>query len=211
MEVKDIGYSIKINTDFKDFYDRDCENPTIIYNRYKKDKLGKKKGLEILKGIGIDTIELKSVHNINSDKVVVYTDINSQDGGAAVMDYSDAIMLYPNSLASIYYNETDNIIHKLLYIGSRRFSIELRDSKVTKDILEIREVKPMLNFGIRLPIFSIDYISTNSKILATGLNTVECLTDYTLDKYIKTEDVYNELYKSLMYNNKDIIKMEVTK
>lgn len=207
MEVNQLRYNIKINTDFKDFYDKDCENPTIIYNRYKGSSLGKKKQLELLKNIGIKAIELKSVINTISDKVIVYTDINSPDGGSVVMNYNEAVMMYPNSLASKYYTDTENIINKLLYIGSRRFSIVLKETKTGKEILNIKEVASMLNFGVGLPIFSIDYISTGMEMLAIGINTVECLSDYNLERYITKEEIYMELYKSIKYNNTDIIKM----
>lgn len=201
---------VKIISDFIDFYDYLSvnENPTGTYIRNKSDIPSKGRGLAELRRVGVKTIEAKAARDIvsASNKLVVYTDPSKHDGsGRILMSYDEANMIYPNSLASEFFDEADGFTNKLLQIGSRRFKIVFKAEPLslkTGDIVSIDEITPSYNMLLGLPIYSIDYIPTHDGMLAITLNTVERLLGYGLEKIITAEQVISEVYNALLKYNR---------
>lgn len=201
---------IRIESDFKDFYDSLSEDTNTVgtYFRYKKDMLSKGKGLAELRRIGIKTIDTRAARDIvsTSNKLVVYTDPERHDGrGRVLMGYEEASMIYPNSLASEFYIEAEGITNKLLQVGSRRFRIILKDNENSLgkgEVQHIDEITPGYNMLLSSPIFSIDYISTRNGMLAITYNNVERLADYDIQQIMSAEQVISEVYNALLKHNK---------
>lgn len=202
---------IRIESDFTDYYDHlNCLDGKHIgiYSRFKSEMPNKSKGLAILKALGIQTVETGAVRTLISDsgKLVVYTNQSDHSGeGRALMRIEEAKLLYPNSLASVYFPEACGVTNKLLQVGSRRFRVLLSDitGGIQKGkVVQIDEITSAYNFAVGLPIFSIDYISTNKGLLAITLNTVERLSDYGFENIMKPEEVINEIFLSLTQYNK---------
>lgn len=205
--------SIEILTDFKDYYDSLSVSGGYKYERYKGGLLDKGEGILVLKRLGVETIELKAARDIitRSSKVVVYTDPSRHDGsGRVVMSVDEATLLYPNSLASEYYEEAGGDILKYLQVGSRRFRILISGGRVGLNggvVESIEELESGYNARLGLPIYSIDYISTNRGLRAITFNNIEDLSLYGLDKYIGAKDVIKEVYDALIKYNKVEVKV----
>lgn len=201
---------LKIESDFKDFYDglSTESNPVGTYLRYKKDIPSKGNGLAELKRVGIKTIDTRAARDIvsASNKLVVYTDPERHDGrGRVLMGYEEASMIYPNSLASEFYDEAEGITNKLLQVGSRRFRVILKAKAGTLEkgeVEHIDEITPSYNMLIGIPIYSIDYISTKNGMLAITFNNVECLSDYGMEHIMSAEQVISEVYNALLKYNR---------
>lgn len=200
---------IGLESDYKDYYDsafykaENNEGADIVYSRMKSHEPSKGKGLARLRKFGIQTIQLNATREINNvSKVIVYTDTNKKGCGAVVMSLNDAKIMYPNSLASEFYEGVDEI-YKLLYIGKRRFAITIKkDANTSKgQITSIKEINSMFNKAIAEPIFSIDYIETSVGLLAVRLNTAEKLEDYGIQNYMTPEEVVDEIWQALKAYN----------
>lgn len=192
--------NLKIVSDFSDFYD--ClsdELGTVQFIRNKSSMPSKVEGINILRDMGIQTINPMAVSSIISDKVIVYTNVNKHDGtGRAVMKSGEAKLMYPNYLGCKYYAESDNMLIKMLQVGSRRFKIIFKNEIMQS----IEETASGYNMSLALPIYSIDYISTNDGLLAITLNTVENLSLYGIENIMSKEDVVKEIYDALIKYNK---------
>lgn len=201
--------NISINSDYTDFYDSLAyKDSTIIYNRFLSNSMQRGKALKFLNNIGIKTLEIKQADKFygNDEKIVVYTNPKGHGGnGKKIMTVSDAIITYPNCLASHYYEESD-ITVKYLQIGKRRLTLTFKKyDKYSLDIgklIDIKEIPSEYNRLIGLPIFSIDYICYNNEMIATDFNEVENLHKINIDKYISADDVIKEIIESLMIYNK---------
>ena len=201
---------IGLESDFKDYYDK-CllgsneAGVQVVYKRNKSDMPSKGKGLAILKRLGIPTLKLEATREMfcfdeHNKLVVVYTDPNKHDGtGRVLMRLSEAQLTYPNSLSTEFHSDVHQI-NKLLYVGSRRFTVILNTEGGLDrgKVVSISEINSMYNYMIGIPIFSIDYIPTSNGLLAMTLNTVERLEDYGLDKILSPEEVVEELSKSIL-------------
>lgn len=201
---------IKIESDFSDFYDflGVSSEQLGVFNRFRSSMPDKAEGLAQLRSIGVQTIDTTAARRAvsASGKLVVYTDQSKHDGtGRVLMTMDEANMIYPNSLASEFFEEADCITNKLLQVGSRRFRIVLRGKRQSLkagEVVQLSEITPSFNMLLGLPIYSIDYVSTPRGLLAITLNTVERLADYGLQEVIKPEDVINEVYNALLKYNR---------
>lgn len=192
---------VKIESDFLDYYDYLSSNRTnsLVYKRHLSDLLSKDRAIGILKRLKLKTITIGAVKDIAylADNLVVYTDIKS--GSKRLMASKDALLIYPNYLASIFYEESDGITYKILQIGDRRFRIILKGDINTevKVIESIEEIFGVYHRNIRNPIFSIDFIPTNSGLLALDINNVEVLKNLGMYNILTAEEVISQIYRAL--------------
>ena len=186
---------VRIESDFIDFYDKlsITGNEAPVYRRFKKEQMSKSEQLKFLKRLGILTIEAKAARDIvtSSGKLTVYTD-TKDDSKNLVLTVSDADMMYPNELASEYYAESNNVINRIVQVGSRRFRIILYNGSV----IQVDELFRGYNMAIGLPIYSIDYVSTFNGMLATAFHNVERLDQYKLP--LSAEEVISEIAQAMI-------------
>lgn len=186
---------VRIESDFIDFYDKlsITGNEAPVYRRFKKEQMSKSEQLKFLKRLGILTIEAKAARDIvtASGKLTVYTD-TKDDSKNLVLTVSDADMMYPNALASEYYAESNNVINRIIQVGSRRFRIILYNGSV----IQVDELFRGYNMAIGLPIYSIDYVSTFNGMLATAFHNVERLDQYKLP--LSAEEVISEIAQAMI-------------
>lgn len=201
------GCKLKIESDFTDYYDYLSVNDGYSYRyvRNYKDSLPKGKDLAELRRLGIATVQVGSVRELNSmyKQLVVYTDVTKHRGeGKVIMDSHEAILTYPTSLASPYI-ENGGITNKFLQIGSRRFRVVLENVYPLKTgrVLSLDEIQPDYNYSVRLPIFSIDYISTAYGLIAVDFNTVQELKTLGIDRIMQPYEVVSEISKALSKYN----------
>lgn len=209
----DNSFGVNIESNFKDYYDfLSCGNKAICtYNRVREEE-SRGSLLKVLRESGIKTIDLKAVreHNYTDEDLVVYTDPTLHGGkGKHLMKIEHAREMYGSQLASKFYKEANGITLKFLQIGSRRFRLtmqadtkELNKSLDEGKVIDIQELNPELNYSIMYPIFSIDYISNGSEMIAIDFNKVQKLDKLGMDKILKPEEVMKEIKKALMAYNK---------
>ena len=196
---------IMLNTDFKDFYDHGFVSKSdIVYNRKISESKDKGEAINLLREVGINTIQIKPVSKFsyNIDELVVYTNPKLHGGkGKKVMKLYDASQMYGNYLASEYIKGTEGITIKVLHIGARRYRLTFkntsRDLKLG-ELIQIEKLSSAYNYDFMLPVFSIDYISDGMNTYAVDLNEVQNLEEIGMDKYITADEVIHEIYKSLI-------------
>jgi hypothetical protein len=200
--------NISIITDYNDYYDYLADKTADIkYIRLNSDSPGRGKDLTFLKSIGISTVKLNSVRDIasKSGKIVVYTDVKKHGGqGKLLMSLDEASLVYANALASEYHEESAMITYKFLQIGKRRFRCILKNKSHLEegDVTDLQELDEGYNYCIGLPIFSIDYVSTDSGMLAVDFNRVQNIEKLGLAGFMTSYDVIEEIYASLLKYNK---------
>jgi hypothetical protein len=195
---------LKIKSDFRDYYDSaSTSKSNLVYERYYSNAYSRAKGISVLKAIGFKTIEIGPVNQIAlmHKQVVVYTNANEHMGqGKIVMTANDALLTYPNCLASPFYECTSDITTKFVKIGSRGFKIQLRNSEQLKSdiIVDIKEDKNKGLSILKVPIYSIDYINYSGMAMATELNSVQRLDYLQLETVISANEVISEISQILL-------------
>jgi hypothetical protein len=208
---------LRINSNFKDFYDEAAlkyNDNELEYNRMRgdsddptKDSMSRREALEKCRGLGFHTIQIEKLSEI-ADKVVdtellvVYIDeYRHSMNGKRVMSAGEAKEMYKDAYVSRYVAEKKN--YKYIQIGRKAFLCEFeKESRTTLDHGKLLRVAVLndridFNFGVRLPIFSVDYVIDDGKPLLTDFNTVEELGKYKIDKYITPEEVVREIVMAL--------------
>lgn len=201
---------LKIISDFSDYYDSiSSDEDGVVYKRNLCDCKQRGSALKYLRSIGIKTIEIKQVNNFSylDDTLVVYTDPKKHSGkGKRIVSYGEAQGMGSNVMASKFYSESKGLTVKYLQIGKRRYTLYFqRDDIYSLEkgrLVKIEESSQTYNMLIGLPIFSIDYISNGSEMLATDFNEVQSLKDIYMDHYIDASTVKREVIEALMAYNK---------
>lgn len=192
--------SIKIESDFNDYYDELSDNESdLIYKRFRKESMSRVKALKKLSELSIATLELKPVSKFLKQEfpLVVYTDIKAHDGiGKRIVTYEEAMNYYSNYIASRYIEPDNNCSIKYIQLGKRRFTIkfELNEPLKIGGVTDIKESEQQYNDKIDIPIYSIDYIENNGKLIATDFNEVENFKKCGLTNFIPAEHIIRELY-----------------
>lgn len=199
--------AIRLNSDFSDFYDyKFSANGEYVYNRI-KNKESKLESLKYLRNIGVRTIQIKPVskfvRGIDSEKVVVYTDINSHGPNDKIIcSGQEALIEFPNYLGSNYIEFTCGKSIKVVHIGKRIFQVIMQndnpDSLEHGKVISISEVQSGISFNIREPIYSIDYIPIGNIPIATDLNSVQQLDKLGLQSLISADEVYEEVNRAML-------------
>lgn len=198
-----------IKSDYTDYYDKlSNSNAVITYNRYESTCKQRGTALKYLRSLGINTIEVKQVNQFLrlEGPIVVYTDTKKHhSNGKKIMTVDEAMLTYENYTASKFYKSTDGITLKYLQIGKRRFALYFQKSEPFSlelgKLISIKELDSDYNKIIRLPIYSIDYISNNGITIATDFNEVENLQRIGINHYLTEQEIMNEIEESLVFYN----------
>lgn len=193
-----------IRSDFKDFYDSICSDTGALYKRFLAESMQRGSALRYLRSLGVNTIELDQVSNINrlyTNKVVVYTDTKSHESkGKTLMTLDEAYEMYPAHLASVYYESTNGLTLKYLHVGSKRFRLWFKkesESLEKGQLFNIEKLEDSEARALNVPIYSIDYIFTNRGALATDLNEVQNLEKIGMYNYMSAKEVVTEIMNSV--------------
>lgn len=189
---------MKLNSDFRDYYDKYLDDKGYTYNRYYI--YNKIEALKILRDMGIKTITICPLDKVieEQDKLVVYINLNKHNGeGKALMNKAEARLLYPNKFVSKFYAENDNKTYKILQIGDRRFAVVYQniDNFKLGKIIQINELERSRINQFKFPIYSIDYIKTKDGMIATDFNTTEILSRLHIDEVIEPKEIIEALNK----------------
>ena len=212
MQVEGFKSKIKIESDFEDYYDfLSNENEDEVIGVYRRYKCTEPRGklLKCLRDKGIQTIELRAAREFGAeaDKLVVYTNPTLHGSlGKMVMRRDEAKLMYSNNLAAKFYEEADGVTIKYLQIGSRRFRVTMRTwepEDLSGGIVEdIEELDRGYNYLIQEPIFSIDYISDGTKMIAIDFNKPQRLEGLGIIGVMTPEEVIEEIKKALIKYNR---------
>lgn len=200
---------IQIVSDFKDYYDNlsNDVDPLLIYSRNYSDSMSRGESLKWVRDNGIKTIKLGLARQFISSykKVVVYTEPKlHQFKGKLIVDTSTAVDLYSTNLVSPYYENTRGVTVKFLQIGSRRYRITFKNDNQTIEegtITSVEELTPELNYLIRLPIFSLDYIFDGTEMVCADYNTVQNIGSLGFKDILSPPEIMEEIKKSLLAYN----------
>lgn len=200
--------NIKLITDFSDFYDSELNGGDICYRRLESKSKGKGEELEFLSSLGIltETVYLVSMIPSNIERVIVLTNDKAHKGnGKIIMSRAEAQRSYKNYICVPYIEDTNGRSVKVLQIGQRRFRIEMLNIKYEKFashgvVTAIEEIEPYFNKDIKIPIFSIDYIPFEDKMMAVDFNRVQNLSTLGIDKILSKEEVIFEIKSALTRN-----------
>ena len=201
---------ICIKSDFTDYYDNlSTDDAVVKYERLLNNSSQRGKALTFLRSLGIDTVQIMAASKYigTSNKLVVYTDpTKHHSDGKVIMSVDEAVRAYPNYPASQYFLTDGRVSMKYVQVGRKRFNILYRkDEPYTLDpgkIIDLTEISSDYNQQIKLPIFSIDYISINNKMVATDFNEVEQLDRFGLEKFMSAEKVIEEIHDALEFFNR---------
>lgn len=205
-----VSLGIKIESDFKDYYDvASAESNYIgVYTR-NKNRESRGKLLRWIREQGTKTIELKAAREYDDrvKELVIYTNPNLHDSlGKHVVSLNEARTLYANNLASPFYTEANGETLKFLQIGTRRFRVRLKSNNIRSllegEVIDIVELEASFNYSIMQPIFSIDYISNGKETVAIDFNKVQRLDKLGFERLISPEGVISEVKKVLVAYNK---------
>lgn len=204
--------TLKINSNFTDYYDSTANSYNVpsfsdkCYDRQANLYKNRAQSIKFLKAIGVNAIDIIPVSKLGiyDGDVVVYVDPTLHHGqGKIVVSSNIALRDFYNCMCTKYYPDVSSV-HKVLQIGEKRYNIQFNKKTVNGledfshgEICDIRELKPAYMKNIRLPMFSIDYIDTQTDTLATDFNEVEKLHNLNFDTILKSEDVITELLKAL--------------
>jgi hypothetical protein len=201
--------SLNVKSDFTDFYDElSDKNSIVTYNRFLSNSMQRGKALKYLRSIGVNTIEIKQVNTfIREDSpIVVYTNPKGHNGtGKKLLNVDDAVKMYENYMASKYLDFTGGVTVKFLQIGKRGFNLQFfKDTKSLNigRLIKINEIQCDYNRLIGIPIYSIDYVSDGTRMVATDFNEVENLASLGMNNYISAEEVITEIRNALIIYNK---------
>lgn len=196
---------MRLASDFEDYYDTVLKEYNIgkagdyTLNRVSTDNVSKVKQLEMLRGIGYETIQLMPVRSAFGMKdVLVYTNPNLHyGGGKSIMSMESALEMYGSALCTEYFPGSADITYKILQIGKVSLSLEIGNNK-----FEESELKSCIYLGqLEKPafngIYSIDFVRDNSgKLLACDLDLAvklghikgidDCLKPDSICKYLMT-------------------------
>lgn len=198
--------TLKINSDFTDFYDKlQDRQSNYTFNRYRKESKQRALLLKRLNNLGIQTIKLRPISTfLDNEIVVVYTNpLLHSSKGKKIMYASEAKMQYSNASAATFYDSAYTV--KVIYVGKVRFVLHFNTgsrSLQLGDPVSIKMDMSDYNRYIGNPIYSIDYIVVDNKLIATDFNEVEKLDKYNLSQYISAEQVIEEITNSLLIYNK---------
>lgn len=206
------GLRIKIESDFRDYYDYLNEEKHFrgVYKRFRC--VDSRAGLlNILRRYGIRTIDLKSVRDFSNDtdKVVVYTNPKLHNfEGKKIIRLAEAKILYPNYVASKFYDEAKGETLKYLQVGDKRFRLMMKNRNTERVdegvVMNIVELAPEPSTYISDPIFSIDYISNGKEMVAIDFNRAQELGKLGFRSIMSPESVMLEVKKVLERYNKII-------
>ncbi|MCL4417391.1 MAG: hypothetical protein M1365_11955 [Actinobacteria bacterium] len=206
--MDNIAVGIKVESDFRDYYDHLSIETGIIYKRYRIEE-GRGKSLAFLNKFGIKTIELKAARQFDdtAEKLVVYYNPKLHDSkGKLVVPINEARIMYENNLASRYYSESNGEYIKFLQVGKRRFRVNMKipekESLSGGIVVSIQELESLFNYYIMQPIFSIDYISSGKEMLATDYNSVQSLMKLGFESIMSPKEVMDEIKQALISYNK---------
>lgn len=201
---------LRVESDFKDYYDNlTVSKAAVTYRRFTSDNLPRDKVFRRLLGLNVKTVPFGQVKELAGQytKLVVYTDITKHNReGKVVLQGSEALLLYPNKLASAYLDRVEAVTYKVLCIGKRMLRLVLEDESIDGKTVELPKgkvknieiVKYDFESLIREPIFSIDYIPTADGLVAVDFNSVENLGKLGINKVIDGEYVVKEVYEHLI-------------
>lgn len=203
--------NLKIQSDFIDYYDSlSSDNTSLIYRRLRSQCKQRGTALKFLKNMGLKTLDIKQVSQFYRDTnyLCVYTNPKSHDSnGKVVMALDDARLNYPNYIASEYIglSKTNGLTLKYLQIGKRRFTLFFKKEDELSlhmgQLIDIKESQSDYNRLVGLPIFSIDYISNGTEMIATDFNEVEDLQRIGINYYLSKETIIDEIIDALMIYN----------
>lgn len=202
---------IRLDSDFKDYYDGEFNSEgSIIYSRRIRDTSPRGVALEKLRTNGVPIVPIGPANSFGREvkRLVVYADPKGHNGaGKEIMLRNDARLLYGNTLASEFIEDTHGVYIKFLQIGERRFSLTMQNPYDgvkchPGQIISIQEIPPAYNYVIRIPIFSIDYISYKGVMAAIDFNEVQNLQELSFYRWMTPKDVANEVEKAIKTINK---------
>lgn len=201
----------KLNSDFKDFYDDMLDNSSkITYNRVRGQEISRVDDLNFLKSVGIKTVKFGPFRNFGLDtkRFVVYTNQFLHDSlGKHIYTFEEVSLQYNNNLLAEFIENTQGYTVKYLQIGERRFRLMFHNPDFDKTLTEGKlvnfdELPRQYNYGIGLPIYSIDYISTGSEMLAIDFNRVQKLDTIGVKEFMSADEIIIEIKNALIAYNK---------
>lgn len=203
---------IRLETDFKDYYDDACDpNSSIVYKRLRNSGLSRGEELNLLKRFNIKTVRfgpLSLFSPFTDQRLVVYTNPMLHDyKGKQIVTYNDAVTQYNNYLMAEFLEESVGYTVKYVQVGQRRFNImfanpDYKEKLIEGNLVKLEELPSQYNYAIGVPIFSIDYISNGVEMIAVDFNTVQSLQSIGLDKVIPASEVALEIRNALVAYNK---------
>lgn len=194
---------IKLESDFKDYYDHllNGPSPVIIYPRNISGGKTRGEQFELLHQMGVPTIALGAVRSIvTPGRVVVYTDTRAHHGeGKVLLSLGQAKLIHPNALCSVYYEDTDYWTFKIVQVGLRRYQFNLKGKLPLQEgeVVSVQRLPDSSEYPYLSPIYSIDYICTagisGPVVLATDLNLVQPLDYLGFENLMTPEEVVTEV------------------
>lgn len=195
---------IRIVSNFVDYYDYLADDESkVVYNRMMDSIPTLGTALRHLRKLGIKTIEIGTVRDMahKESKLMVYYN-GAMGVSKEVMDSREALLLYPNYLASRAYGECEiPSMYRCLQVGKLKYCIKYNESGGHTAVEYIKELKSGYNKNIAHPIFSIDYIATNDGMLAVDFSIDQRLADTGIDSVLSPKIVINELYQRIWLNS----------
>ena len=203
----------RLETDFKDYYDHcfDKEGSSVYRRFIEAGRMDRVDALNFLSTHGIKTVNFGPFRKFAGEpnrKFVVYTNPSLHDfRGKHIYTFNEVQSQYQNYLVSEFLEEFNGYTVKYLQVGERRFRMMFYNANFKDELKEgvcvaFEELPRQYNYAIGLPIYSIDYISNSSEMVAVDFNEVQRLNTIGIDKVMSPEDVATEVKNALIAYNK---------
>lgn len=207
---------VKLESDFKDYYDHwfagSWDKSDIVFERFTYSKTSKLEDFILLKSLGFCIPKIGTVSQLDAmlldkfSKVVVYLNDHAHAGeGKRLLSLESALVLYPNHFASEYIINKDyeySESYRYLRVGSKTFWLKYvsyddwRSNCGDVDIsiidFDVNLTVPQLN-----PLFAIDFIKTNNKLIALDYNSSPGLKWTGVEDIMTGKEVFNEIVNLL--------------
>lgn len=195
------GVSVKIISDFEDFYDEVLEKSDIfgMYRRINGETLSRKQALEYIASKGIKTIECDFARNIrlwDCEEVIVYLEPCTHDISKKERVSKDvAMQYYPNCLVTPLIPKDICGENTLRYLKVGRYHWNLTFKNNTDSLTEgkLYSVEFLGTSNVRMdtPIWSVDYIKNkDGQWIAIDYNDNPSISYMTCR--LKPEDIVKE-------------------
>lgn len=194
---------IKLDTDFQDYYDGLLVNGATQGSVWKRKINGghtRSELFELLHKMGVPTVEYGSVRGCREGQCVVYTDSRGHMGnGKSLMETTQARMIHPNSLCSVWHPEAGLVTYKVIQIGLKRYQLTMQGASPLKEgrVVNVLRLADSPEYPSLSPIYSIDYIrvgnGTQMSVVATDLNLTQPLGYLGFAGIMSAADVVQEI------------------
>lgn len=224
----------RLDSDFNDIYDKyfapKNDEDNLIFTRKSQPKLNQRQQLRFLSehnfntpffGTVLDLFEIFSTRSPykerKQDMVIVFFDKKSPDiSNSCLLPWAEAIDNYADNFAMEYVPSNNDerplsTIIKQVHLGAECICVKQTNFTTSRAKNEVvSRLQPFLSHQIRLPLWSVDFITTNEDIAyAISFDPAPCVVDLGIEKNLSCREMYTAIVDALSYYALNNVKLGI--